>query len=363
MPRVGLRRNFMAFRASIFLLLALTIVPFCSSKAQLPDLVVRVGDTAGTSGERNSVISVFLDRNIDTIAGFEIWLRLTRPDLIRFQTDTVTRFDTTYWDCTVPGVPNCLDSVAVQKTDPWDFFRVAQTQVAQGSISTAGSLIQSFEFIDARSLGGNGLDLKITALNDVQPVGNGPIGILPQSGGLLFSILADVNFVPDTLTDREVTVFPDVFLDNLNFSRRNGTSIGIITTTQPDSNFYRCTAYLPPGNTVCLNWQQVPGLPYDSVYVGLDTVSRLDTAKFKLFGGNFRVDPGGCGNVDADPLGEADILDLTVMVDYLFITFAPMPNPAAGNVDCDPNGDVDILDLTVFVDYLFITFTPFCCAP
>ena len=367
-PRGGIVKSSLRKSSSFgsalgFFLLAFICFGTSSTKAQVEDVVVVVADTTGPAGERNSVISVFLDNYRDTIAGIELWLRLSRPDLIKFQTDTVTKFDTTWWDCLTFVGPNCVDSVGVLKTDPWDFFRVAQTLVSVGSFDTAGTLLSGFQYLDARSLGGNGLDLKITGIADAQGVPGAPVGILPQSGGLLFRLLADINYVPDTLSDRVVTIYPDVFLDHLNFSRPNGTSIGVNSVVTPDSNFYRCTAWLPPGNTVCLNWQQVPGPPYDSLFVGVDTGAVLDTTKIKLFGGNLTVGPGGCGNIDGDPLGSVDIGDLTVLVDHLFITFTPLPNPGAANLDCDGAGSIDIGDLTVLVDHLFITFTPFCCAP
>lgn len=343
-------------------LLALICLFTSPVKAQVEDVVVVVADTTGPAGERNSVISVFLDNYRDTIAGIELWLRLSRPDLIKFQTDTVTKFDTTYWDCLQFVGPNCVDSVA-DSNGVYSFLRVKQTLVSVGSFDTTGTLLSGYQYLDARSLAGNGLDLKVTGIADVNGVPGAPVGILPQSGGLLFRLLADISYVPDTLSDRIVTIYPDVFLDHLNFSRPNGTSIGVNSVVSPDSNFYRCTAWLPPGNTVCLNWQQVPGPPYDSLFVGLDTSAVLDTTKIKLFGGNLTVGPGGCGNIDGDPLGSVDIGDLTFLVDHLFITFTPLPNPGAANLDCDSEGSIDIGDLTVLVDHLFITFTPFCCAP
>lgn len=65
------------------------------------------------------------------------------------------------------------------------------------------------------------------------------------------------------------------------------------------------------------------------------------------------------GNVDCDPLESIDIADLTVLVDHLFISFAPLCCKDEGNIDgivgpCS----IDIADLTLLVDHLFITFTP-----
>lgn len=65
---------------------------------------------------------------------------------------------------------------------------------------------------------------------------------------------------------------------------------------------------------------------------------------------------GTTGNVDCDPGDNIDIGDLTLLVDNLFISFAPLCCPAEANID--GVGDVDIGDLTLLVDNLFISFTP-----
>jgi hypothetical protein len=70
---------------------------------------------------------------------------------------------------------------------------------------------------------------------------------------------------------------------------------------------------------------------------------------------------GGCciglrGNVDCDGLQSVDIADLTVLVDHLFISFAPLCCAQEGDLVVDSS--IDIADLTFLVDHLFISFTP-----
>lgn len=64
------------------------------------------------------------------------------------------------------------------------------------------------------------------------------------------------------------------------------------------------------------------------------------------------------GNVDCDLAQSVDIADLTVLVDHLFISFAPLCCNNEANVDGDLLVSIDIGDLTVLVDHLFISFTP-----
>jgi hypothetical protein len=67
---------------------------------------------------------------------------------------------------------------------------------------------------------------------------------------------------------------------------------------------------------------------------------------------------GLTGNVDCDLLDGVDISDLTRLIDYLYITFAPLCCPGEANTDGDLLGGVDISDLTALIDYLYISFTP-----
>ncbi len=65
---------------------------------------------------------------------------------------------------------------------------------------------------------------------------------------------------------------------------------------------------------------------------------------------------GTTGNVDCDVLDAVDIGDLTVLVDHLFISFAPLCCMKEADIFQDKS--VDIADLTLLIDHLFITFLP-----
>ena len=66
---------------------------------------------------------------------------------------------------------------------------------------------------------------------------------------------------------------------------------------------------------------------------------------------------GNVGNVDCDPQNGIDISDLTRIIDYLYITFAPLCCPSSSNVDGSLEGNIDIADLTALIDFLYISFT------
>ncbi|UCC43503.1 MAG: hypothetical protein JSU65_10205 [Candidatus Zixiibacteriota bacterium] len=66
---------------------------------------------------------------------------------------------------------------------------------------------------------------------------------------------------------------------------------------------------------------------------------------------------GLVGNVDGDPNEQVDIGDLTALIDYLFVSYAPPSCLGEANLDGDPDGLVDISDLTLLIDFLFISRT------
>ena len=56
------------------------------------------------------------------------------------------------------------------------------------------------------------------------------------------------------------------------------------------------------------------------------------------------------GNVDCDPEGIVDISDLSLMIDYMFISNTPLCCDSAGNTDGDIEGIIDISDLSLLID-------------
>ena len=75
------------------------------------------------------------------------------------------------------------------------------------------------------------------------------------------------------------------------------------------------------------------------------------------------VGTSGCcvgltGNVDNDPDGVVDIGDVSLLIDYLYITHPPLACPEEANIDGDPDGIIDIGDLTWLINYLYVTHRP-----
>ena len=65
---------------------------------------------------------------------------------------------------------------------------------------------------------------------------------------------------------------------------------------------------------------------------------------------------GTTGNVDCDPEDQVSLGDLTALIDYLFISLAPVCNEGEANIDLE--GSISLGDLTRLIDHLFVTLSP-----
>lgn len=350
-------RNVASMVVAIGCVFVLLVVP--SAQAQLPELRVKVSDTTAQPGATNTVISVYLNNYQDTVAGFNLLLQLNRPDIMIFQTDSAIVIDTTFWRCTAWDGPDCVDSIIVPEDSAWDFMHIDTNDIAIGHWDTTGTLLSGWQYVDAHSLSETGFDLNIAGIANL-PQGDTIPGIAPQQGGLLIELLADVFDIPDSMTDRTVDIMIERdMLAHFNFSRPDGSSIGLLYDSVADTNCWECTIWAGPE---CLNWERIsvpPGCEEieeccpDSFTIVIDSIAYIDTVNVKLRDGSLTVESFVCGNIDGDPAGEVNVADLTYLVSFLFLG-GPAPQPmASGNVDCLGGDTPNIADLTYLVNFLF----------
>ncbi len=333
--------------------------------AQFPDIEIDVGDTVALPGATNSVISIYLINRIDTIFGFNLWLQLDRPDIMVFQTDTATIFETTYWKCFTYNGPDCIDSQLVLETGDWDFFHENSYLDTIGNFDTTGTLISGWEMVDSRSISGIGTDINIAGIADVAGGSGGTQGIPPSfEGGVLVKILADIYDISDTLTDRTVSMLVQTnFKDHFGFSKPDGTSLTWVTEERPDTSCFRCTNWVedPPGYFTCFNYIEISFGDCDSIDIEMTNVIVLDTANVKVNNGSVVVGLSAvCGNIDGymDPM-EIDIADLVFLVEFMF-NEGPAPEPPwVANMNCDEEM-TDIADLVMMVEFMFNEGPPIC---
>lgn len=357
--------------AGLLLILLVLVVLFAgpSAQAQFPDVIVTVGDTSAYPGETNTVISIYLVNYQYVIAGFNLWIQLDHLGIAEFQTNPGTSIDTTYWEClswTVNGNDStCLDSMPSTPIGNWNLIHIDTNEILIGNHDTTGTLISGWEFVDSRSLGGLGQDINIVAFANM-PAGVETPGIQPNETGLLIKILADVMPLANEDPDRVVnlTIQHD-FLDHINFSREDGSSIGIAYEPYIDSVCWMCNQWDGPD---CVDWGKVslpPGGDYancDSLAISPDSAAYIDSTLLILNDGSLTVllTPDWiCGDANGDGSPIIDILDLLYIVGYLFQA-GPEPFPLV-KADCDGNGSVDVLDILCLVCYLFQGCSPPIC--
>ena len=339
-------RNRLLQFGAVLMVTVLSVVFTGTTQAQVVELVLDVGDTSALPGEQ-VIIPVYLSNYFDTIAGFNFWVQLDRPDIMRFNTVIIDIVDTTYWQCTEWIDELCFDSMMVGAGDAWDFLHIDTNEVDAGGFDTSGTLVSGWEWVDARSLSGNGHDLNVAGIANLFPPPMTP-GIPPQEGGVLIKLVADVYDIPDTMTERTVIIHVQTgTLDHFGFSDPWGNSIGLSCGWVPDTSFWLCTQWV---GEVCVNWQQVSGPPYDSTSIDSSWVCVLDTNAVQVLDGSVTVLlPPLYGDVNCN--GSVDIADLVYVVDYMFL--GGLPSPCEENFDCDDDGLITITDLVCLVEWMF----------
>ncbi len=231
------------------------------------DLEVIVDEVSSLPGQQNVVIPIYMKNYHDSVAGFNMWVVLERPDIMEFQ--------------------EVLD--------------------------TTGTLISGWESMNAHSMGGQGHDLSFFAISNVMPPFTKAIGY-PQYGEIpLVKLVVDVYPIPDTMTDRTVTIF---------------------VITEPAGNFCFSDPY-----GYCIG------------FVG----GQLDTTKVSVTDGMLTVLVPICGDIDGSN-SEPNVVDLMYFVDYLFFDGPPPLVMDMANVDGD-NG-VNVADLMYLVYFLFFGGPP-----
>jgi hypothetical protein len=337
--------------------------------AGFADLIVKVGDTVGAPGAQNSVISVYMINYIDTVAAYELWLVLSRPDIMEFQTQFDTLYDTAYWRCTTWSGPDCLewmdvtDSVLGDPSTQYDSIDVTMYEAFIGNHDLSGTRSENWEDVRSRSIGADGHDLKISALANTLVPPYTP-GFYPDPEDFdtpMIKILADIYDIPDEWTDREVTIYVQADNpDNFSVSDQHGNSIGVITDTTIDSTCFHCEYWLD--DTTCNGWQEVDCDSFELVdsvdCCDTITVGYLDTAYFDIYNGTLRVLGGLCGDCNND--------DAVNMLDILFlVAFLYKSGPAPVNSwACDVNGDlgINMLDILALIAFLYKSGPPLECS-
>jgi len=80
------------------------------------------------------------------------------------------------------------------------------------------------------------------------------------------------------------------------------------------------------------------------------------------------LNPTGCcqgmtGNANNDPKNEVTVSDISVIIDFLFVSGTPIPCPEAAHTDGDQSGDASVSDISWIIDHLFGSGQPLAPCP
>ncbi|MCH7879263.1 MAG: dockerin type I repeat-containing protein [candidate division Zixibacteria bacterium] len=269
-------------------------------------------DTVSVSPDSATVtIPVWLDNPGDTLVGFEVWFRLHRPNMIKFETTIDSLYDTLYWNCLSGIWPACIDSeLVIDTSGGYDFFSEELVEVKKGgSFDTSGTLISGWQ-LSVVSLGGQALDMKIVGIaNSLSPPFNQ--NLAPQSGGILLYLIATLVPMPDTMFGRTVIIEVVDAPDHTNFADQNGTTL-------THEVFSGSVTILPP--SCCVTAGNANG---DSS--GKVSITDIAFLIARIFAGG--AAPPCCEEGDANGSGSVNIADVTYLIARIF---AGGPAPICG---------------------------------
>jgi hypothetical protein len=125
-------------------------------------------------------------------------------------------------------------------------------------------------------------------------------------------------------------------------------------TEIPDTNCYICTGW---AGDVCLTWKRVSVPPpggCDSTYIGVDTLTQVDTSDVWLYDGSLTVLGTQCGDINGDGAPSSpNVSDLVYLVTFMFSGGPPPPQMWAADVNCNGSETPDVSDLVYLVTYMF----------
>jgi hypothetical protein len=314
MPFGSTSRHYGALPLMVIVLALASLLYPQTAQATNPILEVRMGNPTGSAGTQVPVDVTIINRT-DSVEAFTVWVKLQRPDIANFHYTLVSG-------------------------------------VAKGKFDTVGTKTQGFEYLDVRSLGGDGQDMLITGIANAQ---GGPPAVKPafppsSSASTLIRLYLDIKPISDTVTDRTAGIHIDSdFLEKFIFSRPDGTAIGVYQIYQLDTACYQCLQWL---NGTCVNKKRVSTPPCDFTELVTDTIPTLDTVLVKSWDGTLTVTAGCCvgvtGNVNMT--GIVDSADLAALVSYL--TGGGFVPTCTKEANVNATGIVDSADLAALVSYL-----------
>ena len=271
-----------------------------------PALIARADSISVPPNSSGGELTIFLTNTRDTVAGIEVLLTITRPDLITF------------------------NSAAIDTT---------------GTVISGWGYL-SYQFFDNYSR------IHIVALSTWPGHPGNPMILPHPTERPLIRLPYQVKPVSDTMADRTAHILFSDSVADFGFSAPHGAYlIGLVTDTIVDSILYLCTHR--DTDSVCTTWMRVFAPPYDQITIDTVIKTHYDTSYIRAVSGAVTIQPTCAallmpGDVNND--GIVSDADLTALHAYLTAGTPLLSKPH----NADVNGDscISVTDLHLVERYL-----------
>lgn len=272
------------------------------------EIICQIESVTSTLSNNNLMIPVNVTNFVDSIAGFQLWVNISEPSLIRFKKDSIH---------IVPGSPP--DTQYFAKFD------------------TSGTRISGWEYLQARILD----DTVGALLNIIGTADNGSNPIRPPlnpGGGRFIKLFCETKgTLGDSLGDSAVIKLI-INQSTTRFSDQHGDLIAYSCSSWVDTVYSNCAQWVGPN---CVSWFDTTIVPRSSCV--FDTLTGLYI--------DGKIGFLGCKCGDADGNGLWTISDAVYLITYIFAG-GPAPNPSCRG-DADGNGLITISDAVYLISYIF----------
>ncbi len=271
------------------------------SSPQVLTLICRVDTITTALNSPNIVVPVNVTNLADSVAGFQLWINISEPSLVKFKADSVSG------------------------------------GIYYAKIDTIGTRIKGWEYLQARILDDTiGAVLRVAGTADA---GGFPLKppVPPGSGTFLRLHMETKGALGDSLCDSARVVLAINFAET-RFSDPHGDLIAYACSATVDTVYQNCAVIV---NDTCQEW-------FDTTIVP-GQICWFDTLQGSFINGGIGFACCKCGDADGNNI--FTISDAVFLITYIF-GGGPAPNPSCLG-DADGNGITTISDAVFLITFIF----------
>lgn len=276
-------------------------------------------------------VPIWLANNManDSVGGFEVWLGISKPNLIQFDIDSSWWLRDSHCIVEDEGSGDCLE---------WGYDSI---QVSTTPFDSVNTIAQGWEFLEARVFGGEGGIVKISGAANLPAPPNVPA--FPTGTDTLIYVYAHtVGVLGDSLCD-SVNIEFQLNATQTRFSDSESHLFGCDYEWQVDTFYFNCAQWEVDS---CVAWFDTL---LDSTYNCI-----IDPERILLINDTLELLCCDCDWTpgDSNNDGLINITDAVYDIQFIFNSGpAPVPELLAADMNCDSL--VNITDAVYMIQYIF----------